>query len=154
VQAIGKKFSALRADDPVQQTVILHYVFADHRIKRLMDRYIHSADISINPRESLLKFLNFISERDVGFRSLFPELLKLMQILAVIPAWSAPAERSFSALIRVKTCLRSTMSQAKLNRVGLLLLYVHKELSPDIKSVMAEFTGLNDTRRRIFGDMA
>jgi hypothetical protein len=43
------------------------------------------------------------------------------------------------------------MSQARLNSV--LLLPVHKELSPDIKSVMAEFIGLNDTRRRIFGDI-
>jgi hypothetical protein len=47
----------------------------------------------------------------------------------------------------------STISQARLNSV--LLLHVHKELSPDIKSViMAEFIGLNDTRRRIFADMA
>jgi hypothetical protein len=40
---------------------------------QLMDRYIHSADISSNPRESVLKFMNLISERDVGFRRLFPE---------------------------------------------------------------------------------
>jgi hypothetical protein len=52
---------------------------------------------------------------------------------------------------RHKTFLKSTMSQARLNSV--LLLPVHKELSPDIKSVMAEFNGLNDTRRRIFGDI-
>jgi hypothetical protein len=38
-----------------------------------MGRYINSADISSNPRESVLKFMNLISERDVGFRRLFPE---------------------------------------------------------------------------------
>jgi hypothetical protein len=64
---------------------------------------------------------------------------------------SHTAERSFTVLKRVNTFLRST-SQARLNSVP--LLHIHKELSPDIKSVMAEFNGLNDTRRRIFGDMA
>jgi hAT family C-terminal dimerisation region len=118
---------------------------------QLMNRYIHSGDISSSPRESVLKFLNFISERDVGFRSLFPELLKLMRMLAVIPALSATAERSFSALKPVKTWLTSTMSPARLNSV--LLFNVRKELSSDIKSVMADFIGLNNTRRRIFCDM-
>jgi hAT family C-terminal dimerisation region len=74
-----------------------------------------------------------------------------MQILAVIRATSATAERCFSALKRVKIFLRSKMSKARLNSA--LLLHVHKELSPDIKSVMGEFIGLNDTRRRIFGDV-
>jgi hAT family C-terminal dimerisation region len=118
---------------------------------QLMDRYIHSADISSNPWESVLMFLNLISERDIEFRSLFPQLLKFMQILAVIRASSATAERGFSALKHVKTFLRSTMSRARLNSV--LFLNVDKELSPGIKSVMAEFIGLNDTQSRIFGDI-
>jgi hypothetical protein len=54
------------------------------------------------------------------------------------------------ALTGGKTFLKSTMSQARLNIV-LFLLHVHKELSPDMKSVVAEFIGLNDTRRRILG---
>jgi hypothetical protein len=58
---------------------------------------------------------------------------------------------SSGALTGGKTFLKSTMSQARLNSV--LLLHVRKELSPDIKSVMAEFIGLNDTRRPIFGDI-
>jgi hypothetical protein len=59
---------------------------------------------------------------------------------------------SSGALTGGKTFLKLTMSQARLNSV--LLLHVHnKELSPDIKSVMAEFIGLKDTRRQIFGDI-
>jgi hypothetical protein len=62
---------------------------------------------------------------------------------------------SSGALAGGKTFLKSTMSQARLNSVLLLHVHneLHNELSPDIKSVMAEFIGLNDTRRRIFGDI-
>ena len=47
-----------------------------------------------------------------GARQLFSEVLKLLQLLYVIPATTATAERSFSALRRLKTyiyeiqCLR------------------------------------------------
>lgn len=116
-----------------------------------MDRYLRKTSLTYDPRESTLKFATFISEKDAGFRCLFPEIMKLLQLLCVIPASSATAERSFSALKRVKTWLRSTMSPTRLNSV--LLLHVHREQMPNIKSVMAEFIGLNDKRRRIFGDV-
>jgi hypothetical protein len=114
---------------------------------QLMERYLQKTSLSFNPRESVLKLGTFMSGKDAGFRCLFPELIKLLRLLSVIPASSATAERSFSALKRVKTWLRSTMSQTRLNSV--LLLHVHRELSPNMKSVMSEFIGLNDTRRSV-----
>ena len=56
----------------------------------------------------------------------FPELCKVYAIISAIPISSCTAERSFSALKRVKTRLRSTMVQERLE--GLLLLSVDRKI--------------------------
>ena len=43
----------------------------------------------------------------------------------MIPAANATSERTFLALRRVKTCLRSTMTQTRMNNP--ITLHVHKE---------------------------
>ena len=60
-------------------------------------------------------------------RSLLSEVSLLLQLVLVLPATNATSERSFSALRRVKTYLRTTMHQERLN--SLLVLHVHKELT-------------------------
>ena len=46
---------------------------------------------------------------------MFPEFSSVVHILAVIPATSCSAERSFSGLRRLKTYLRSTMGQQRVS---------------------------------------
>ena len=71
-------------------------------------------------------------------------------ILLVIPATNCTSERSFSALRRIKSYLRSTMSQERLNH--LMLLYYHQDLtdSLDMRLVANEFISKNETRQTIF----
>ena len=82
---------------------------------------------------------------------LYAEVSKLIILLLVIPASSATAERSFSCLRRLKTYLRSTMGQERLNHI--LLLNVHQDETDliDLKSVARDFISLNDVRRNVFG---
>ena len=70
--------------------------------------------------------------------SLFSEVLKLLQMLYVIPATTATAERSFSSLRRIKSYLRNTMMSEHLNHM--MLLYVHKHLIDqlDLRRIAAE----------------
>ena len=79
-------------------------------------------------------------------RRLYAEVSKLITLFLVVPATSATAERSFSCLRRLKTYLRSTMAQERLNHV--MLLHVHQEETDmmDIKSVAREFVALDDSR--------
>ncbi|XP_078368944.1 zinc finger MYM-type protein 1-like isoform X2 [Oculina patagonica] len=51
-----------------------------------------------------------------------PEFSKVASILAVIPATSCSAERSFSGLRRLKTYLRSTMGQNRLNNLAIVCI--------------------------------
>ena len=64
---------------------------------------------------------------------MFSEVKRLIKI---IPVTTATAKRSFSALRRLKTYLRSAMSQERLNHT--MLLYVHKDRTDqiDIMSVL------------------
>lgn len=56
----------------------------------------------------------------------YPTLCKLYSIAAAIPISSATAERSFSALKRVKTRIRSTMVQERLE--ALLLIEIERKV--------------------------
>ena len=68
-----------------------------------------------------------------------------------MPATNATSERSFSALRRVKSYLRSTMGEERLS--SLLMLHVHKDLtdSLDLLEVANSFVSDSEHRLRIFG---
>ena len=70
--------------------------------------------------------------------------------MLVIPATNAVSERSFSALKRVKSYLRSTTGQSRLNH--LMVLHVHKELADDMDviEVAYSFFGDNHQRKQVF----
>ena len=62
------------------------------------------------------------------------EICTVLKFIQVVPATNAVSERSASALCRVKSYLRSTMSQSRLN--NLMLLHVHNDRTDklDLKS--------------------
>ena len=68
-----------------------------------------------------------------------------------MPATNATSERSFSALYRIKTYLRSTMKQECLN--SLMILHVHKDFidALDLSLVANEFVEGNETRKQRLG---
>ncbi|XP_068756927.1 zinc finger MYM-type protein 1-like [Montipora capricornis] len=55
-----------------------------------------------------------------GLHDILPVLYKVASILATIPATSCSAERSFSALRRIKTFLRSAMGQDRLSSIAVI----------------------------------
>ena len=54
---------------------------------------------------------------------IFPNIRKMLIHIMVLPVTSCEAERSFSTLRRIKSYLRTTMTNERLN--GLALLSVH-----------------------------
>ena len=84
-------------------------------------------------------------------RGEYCEVEKLVRLLLVSPASSTEAERSFSALRRLKTWLRSTMKQPRLN--ALAVLHIHQDVldSVDVDALIEEFVFKNETRRSMFG---
>ena len=72
----------------------------------------------------------------------------------VMPVSNATSKRSFSALRRVTTYLRSTMTQARLN--NFMVLHVHKDRLDkiDLSQIGNKFIAAHDHRRSIFGPCA
>ena len=82
---------------------------------------------------------------------LFCEVEKLLRLLLVLPVSSCEAERSFSALRRLKTYLRSTMSQTRLNSVAILHVHQSELMSVSLDSILKDFVSLNSQRMHTFG---
>ena len=84
-------------------------------------------------------------------KEMFPEILQLVKIFYTIPVTSSTAERTFSALRRLKTFLRSTMTQPRLNHA--MTLHVHKERTDeiDLDEVANSFICVNERRSNYFG---
>lgn len=70
-------------------------------------------------------------------KQLFPNIHTLLRIIATIPITNASGERSFSTLKRLKTYLRSTMSEERL--CSLALINVHKDLEIHPDEVIDKF---------------
>lgn len=85
-------------------------------------------------------------------KRLFSEVFKLLRIVLTVPVTTATAERTFSVLRRLKTFLRSSMGQPKLNHV--LLLHVHKGRTDNIhlSKIAKEFASVNERRKHYFGN--
>ena len=82
------------------------------------------------------------------------EVFNILKILIVMPATNAVSERSASALRRVKTYLRTTMSQARLN--NLMLLHIHEGETDKLclERCLNQFVVCNEHRLTIFGKYA
>lgn len=63
--------------------------------------------------------------------NLFPNIYTLLQILATIPISTATPERTFSTIKRLKTYLRNSTSENRLNRLALLSTHRSIHVPPD-----------------------
>ena len=107
--------------------------------------------LRVNPVNKLSETVTVLRGMSADVRSMFAQVEKLVRIMLVCPSSSAEAERSFSSLRRLKTWLRSTMTQARLNSVA--VCHSHQELldAVDIVKVMREFVSFSDSRSVVFG---
>ena len=93
-------------------------------------------------KKTAIEILEFVKVSDC-----YPNVSIAYRILLTIPVTVASAERSFSKLKMLKSYLRSTMSQERLN--GLAILCIEKEMLEkiDFENVINEFACQNARRR-------
>jgi len=72
-----------------------------------------------NPKNATEAFINCNEE-------IFPTVHRLLKILITLPVTTATSERSFSSLRRLKTYLRNTTGENRLN--GLAVMNIHRDL--------------------------
>lgn len=93
------------------------------------------------PEERSSNIVDTLSQTD---KMLYPNIFKILQILGTMPPTTSTAERSFSAMKRLKTYLRSTMSDDRLS--SLALLYINHDIKIDRDMVIDRFTGMKNRK--------
>jgi hypothetical protein len=81
---------------------------------------------------------------------MLPEMFKVIKIFLTISVTTCIAERSFSLLRRLKTFLRSTVGQARMNHVAILSCYREATDTIDLQTIYTEFISRNELRRKTF----
>ena len=94
---------------------------------------------------------NYLQQLSPAEKALLSQVILVMKLIFVMPATNASSERSFSAMRRVKSYLRSTMTQERLNH--LMILHVHKELTDGLilTNIANEFVSKSERRLQVFG---
>ena len=118
---------------------------------------VHLQVLAANFPEEILPSLNIFDIKDYVLslsqteQCLMSEVITVLALIIVVPSTNAVSECSFSAMRRVKTYLRSTMGQQRLNH--LLLLHVHKSYTDelDLVAVANRFVESSSHQLTIFG---
>ena len=79
----------------------------------------------------------------------FPNISTLLSISCILPATSCDVERSFSALRRIKTVLRSTMGESRLT--ALALMSIHRNVQVNPEEIVQAF--IQKQPRRLFSNI-
>ena len=130
-----------------------------HLVKSLYDKDINYQNLeiqfqtispSVKDDLSLGGIVSYLKTLPSAARSIYSEIVTLVELVLVMPATNAISERSFSALRKIKSYLRTTMSQQRLN--NLMVLFIHRDSldEMDLEEVANEFISVKDTILKIF----
>ena len=82
-----------------------------------------------------------------------PEVHVLLKLYMTIPVTTSTAERTFSTMRRIKTYLRSTMTQQRLNHSFMLNAHKPRVNELDLRHIASIFISANQCRCSYFGKM-
>ena len=88
-------------------------------------------------KKNVAELLKYILESDL--HTGLPEIYKLMNLVMTIPITTASVERSFSALKRIKSYLRSSQSEERLSNLS--LISIERHLLKDLMADREKFYG-------------
>ena len=82
----------------------------------------------------------------VPLETAFPTLKRLLQVSLTLVVSTTQCERSFSALKRIKTYLRTTMSEQRLTDIAVLSMEKDLADSLSFDDILQEFEGTDKNR--------
>ena len=113
-----------------------------HQIKSLQDLIGETKPDLFGSQLLLLKFV-------MRYCDAFNLVAKVISIALTIPASSSSAERSFSALKRIKTFLRSTMTNERLSNIALLSIHATRTKALNEDKIVDNFANLAKRRHQL-----
>ena len=121
----------------------------ERRIEEFQQHLIFSEFLQFNKLEEIkleqCKSFESVFNLVKKYKTSLPNLYEMYILALVILVTSAEAERAFSCMKRIKTYLRSLMTEERLNSLAVLSL--NKDIKIDIDVVINKF--INTKNRRI-----
>jgi hypothetical protein len=118
----------------ILQTLLGEITTTKAELKLFHQRLSHLECLPCNAMEAL----------SLCSQDIYPNVFRLLQLLATLPVSSTTNECSFSTLKRIKMYLRSTTAEIRLN--GLAMMTVHREEGIDIQMVINDLAKLGSRR--------
>ena len=160
----GKGFEILVTAERVLLQAFTNTPVSQEDLKTLEEHFVDDLNFTrLKPQLEVLKNIpkssevsdlrsavKLITSVGAGQKSLVPDVLILMKLCLILPASTATAERSFSTLRRIKTYLRSTMHQERLNHVMMLHTYKERVDTINVNALLKRFIACNEMRSRTF----
>lgn len=151
-QTYSKLEQMLALDGQSKEEVdkIIQFYGSDFQKTTLLTQlHLFHSTFPADKRICIYSIVTLVKNMSMGENILIDQVTKLIHLLFVMPATNGISERSCSAMRRIKTYLRSTMSQGRLN--GTMVLHVHKNLTDnlDLKSI-SNFISKSDYRKSKF----
>lgn len=108
-------------------------------------REVYGERTAVQP--TIFDIRDYCKSLSAAQRNLLSQVCRAVQLILVMPATNATSERSFSALRRVKSYLRSTMGQQRLN--NLMVLHVHRDRTDALNLI--DVANDSEQRLHVFG---
>ena len=143
-----------RGQDITEELSHLVKLYSDdvkHELLAQQLKIVHSHFAGIGLSEPSLGDVSSYVQKLPNYQVYLSEVVSVLTLVLVCPATNATSERAFSALRRLKTYLRSTMTQQRLNSCA--VLHVHKEQCDqlELREVANDLVGSNEHRYHVFG---
>ena len=143
-----------RGQDITEELSHLVKLYSDdvkHELLAEQLKILHSHFAGIGLSEPSLGDVSSYVQKLPNYQVYLSEVVSVLTLVLVCPATNATSERAFSALRRLKTYLRSTMTQQRLNSCA--VLHVHKEQCDqlELREVANDLVGSNKHRYHVFG---
>jgi len=107
-----------------------------HSVKRLLEQ----KSLNLETVTVLLQFLE-------PYKDAFYQLYKLMQIAVTLPISSAGCKRSFSKLHMIKTYIRNSMADTRLDDLGTITMNRKRAKKLYFEEIVLRFVGKHANRR-------
>ena len=151
-QAENLLLKTVRGEDASNELATVTNFFGDDFNQDRLPTQLMSLSVQFEGQKdlNLRDVVVYLRDFSPAERIIFSEVVMLLKIILVAPATNAISERSFSAMRRLKTYLRSTMQQKRLNAV--MMLHIHKEMCDQLSVVeLANMFASTEHRRSLFG---
>ena len=132
--------------DDLLTSVITYHPHLDSR--KLKGELLLLAEYDIGP--TIVDFISWFQEVDLRMQT-HASVYDALATFLVLPATTASCERTFSELRRLKTYLRSSMAQDRLNSLAIPAAHTDMIDVIDIQAIAQDFASLNDSRRKQYG---